>query len=140
MPFKSKAQRRKFAELLVKGEISPETFEEWNRDTGGAQLPERVKRAAKQVKKKKAKPKSKRTTRVSGRRKRKGRNASHEPPQLLVRQTTSFARTATALKSIVTRSATFTAPPGPPRNGVIPKSVCLTENVEPPPGCLPRSG
>ena len=24
MPFKSKAQRRKFAELLVKGEISPE--------------------------------------------------------------------------------------------------------------------
>jgi hypothetical protein len=31
MPFKSKPQRRKFAELLVKGEISPETFEEWNR-------------------------------------------------------------------------------------------------------------
>lgn len=29
MPFKSRAQRRKFAELLVKGEISPETFEEW---------------------------------------------------------------------------------------------------------------
>ena len=27
MPFKSKAQRRKFAELLVKGEISEETFE-----------------------------------------------------------------------------------------------------------------
>lgn len=42
MPFKSKAQRRKFAELLVKGEISPETFEEWNRETGGAELPERV--------------------------------------------------------------------------------------------------
>ncbi len=34
MPFKSKAQRRKFAELLVKGEISPETYEEWNRETG----------------------------------------------------------------------------------------------------------
>jgi hypothetical protein len=34
MPFKSKAQRRKFAELLVKGEISPETYEEWNRSTG----------------------------------------------------------------------------------------------------------
>jgi hypothetical protein len=48
MPFKSKAQRRKFAELLVKGEISPETFEEWNRETGTADLPERVprKRAA----------------------------------------------------------------------------------------------
>lgn len=33
MPFRSKAQRRKFAELLVKGEISPETYEEWNRAT-----------------------------------------------------------------------------------------------------------
>jgi hypothetical protein len=43
MPFKSKAQRRKFAELLVRGKISPETFEEWNRDTGSKQLPERVK-------------------------------------------------------------------------------------------------
>jgi hypothetical protein len=42
MPFKSKAERRKFAELLVKGEISEETFEEWNRSTGGARLPERV--------------------------------------------------------------------------------------------------
>ena len=47
MPFKSKAQRRKFAELLVKGEISEETFEEWNRETGGAKLPERVKAATK---------------------------------------------------------------------------------------------
>lgn len=44
MPFKSQAQRRKFAELLVKGEISPETFEEWNRETGGKKLPERVAR------------------------------------------------------------------------------------------------
>lgn len=43
MPFKSKAQRRKFAELLVKGEITPEQFEEWNRETGSAALPERVK-------------------------------------------------------------------------------------------------
>jgi hypothetical protein len=42
MPFKSQAQRRKFAELLVKGEISPETFEEWNRETGSAKLPEHV--------------------------------------------------------------------------------------------------
>jgi hypothetical protein len=42
MPFKSKAQRRKFAELLVKGKISPEVFEEWNRETGRARLPERV--------------------------------------------------------------------------------------------------
>ena len=44
MPFKSQAQRRKFAELLIKGEISPETFEEWNRETGSKRLPERVTR------------------------------------------------------------------------------------------------
>ena len=44
MPFKSKAQRRKFAELLVKGEITPAQFEEWNRATGSAELPERVRR------------------------------------------------------------------------------------------------
>ena len=42
MPFKSKAQRRKFAELLVNGKISPETYEEWNRETGSKKLPERV--------------------------------------------------------------------------------------------------
>lgn len=47
MPFKSQAQRRKFAELLVDGKISPQTFEEWNRETGGAKLPERVKPARK---------------------------------------------------------------------------------------------
>ena len=61
MPFKSQAQRRKFAQLLVEGKISNETFEEWNRETGGKKLPERVKRKAaapakkKQTKKKKAK-------------------------------------------------------------------------------------
>ena len=43
MPFKSQAQRRKFAELLVEGKISPDTFEEWNRETGRKKLPERVK-------------------------------------------------------------------------------------------------
>ena len=42
MPIKSKAQRRKFAELLVTGKISPETFEEWNRGAGNAELPERL--------------------------------------------------------------------------------------------------
>jgi len=49
MPFKSKAQRRKFAELLVEGKITPETFEEWNRETGSKVLPEHVgkKKAAK---------------------------------------------------------------------------------------------
>ncbi len=63
MPFKSKAQRRKFAELLVKGEITPETYEEWNRSTGSAELPERVKHKAKKKsssKKKRAKSKKKR--------------------------------------------------------------------------------
>ena len=58
MPIKSKAQRRKFAELLVKGEISPETYEEWNRGTGSAELPERL--HPKVVVKPKRKVKSKR--------------------------------------------------------------------------------
>jgi len=55
MPFKSKAQRRKFAELLMKGEISEETYEEWNRSTGKARLPERVKPKSRRKAKKKAK-------------------------------------------------------------------------------------
>ena len=42
MPFKSQAQRRKFAQLLVEGKISNKTFEEWKRETGGKHLPERV--------------------------------------------------------------------------------------------------
>jgi hypothetical protein len=42
MPFKSRAQRRKFAQLLVEGKISDETYEEWNRETGRKHLPERV--------------------------------------------------------------------------------------------------
>jgi hypothetical protein len=55
MPFKSQAQRRKFAQLLVEGKISNETFEEWNRSTGEKKLPERVKP--------KPKPKAKRKSR-----------------------------------------------------------------------------
>jgi hypothetical protein len=62
MAIKSKAQRRKFAELLVKGEISPETFEEWNRAAGKADLPERVHSKTTVKKKKKSKAKSKRST------------------------------------------------------------------------------
>ena len=57
MPIKSKAQRRKFAELLVKGEISPETFEKWNRGAGDAELPERIELKGKSKKKKKTKSK-----------------------------------------------------------------------------------
>jgi hypothetical protein len=52
MPFKSQAQRRKFAELLVQGKISDKTFEEWNRETGGRKLPERVKRKRARTRKK----------------------------------------------------------------------------------------
>ena len=65
MPFKSQAQRRKFAELLVKGKISNETFEEWNRETGSAKLPERVKPKAK------AKPRTKAKSKASVKRKAK---------------------------------------------------------------------
>ena len=61
MPFKSAAQRRKFAQLLVEGKISDETFEEWNRETGGRKLPERVKKK-KSAKKKAAARKSPRKT------------------------------------------------------------------------------
>jgi hypothetical protein len=66
MPFKSQAQRRKFAELLVKGEISPETYEEWNRETGGRRLPERVKKKA--TRKRKVATKRKATKRSSKKR------------------------------------------------------------------------
>jgi hypothetical protein len=65
MPIKSKAQRRKFAELLVKGEISPETFEEWNRGAGSADLPERL--HPKAVAKPKPKAKLKRAPKANAR-------------------------------------------------------------------------
>jgi hypothetical protein len=48
---KSKAQRRKFAQLLVDGKIKPEVYERWNRDAGKKQLPERVKRKKSRKKK-----------------------------------------------------------------------------------------
>jgi hypothetical protein len=73
MPFKSKAQRRKFAELLVKGEISPETFEEWNRETGDARLPERVKKPARKRAKKSKAASSKRRVRGKAGKKAKAR-------------------------------------------------------------------
>jgi hypothetical protein len=53
MPFKSQAQRRKFAQLLVEGKISNQTFEEWNRETGGRKLPERVTRPKRKTAKRK---------------------------------------------------------------------------------------
>jgi len=54
MPFKSRAQRRKFAELLVDGKITDEAYERWNRDTGRKELPERVKPKKKTTAKKRA--------------------------------------------------------------------------------------
>ena len=63
MPFKSQAQRRKFAQLLVEGKISNETFEEWNRETGAKHLPERVRRTRKTAKKSSAKSKGRRKQR-----------------------------------------------------------------------------
>ena len=72
MPFKSQAQRRKFAELLVQGKISNQTFEEWNRETGAAKLPERVKRKART----KCKAKSKAKRKAAGKAKSKTKSKS----------------------------------------------------------------
>jgi hypothetical protein len=63
MPFKSQAQRRKFAQLLVEGKITGETFEEWNRETGAKKLPERVERPKARGSSKKA---SRKTTKKKG--------------------------------------------------------------------------
>jgi len=72
MPFKSQAQRRKFAQLLVEGKISPQTYEEWNRETGGKKLPERVKPKAKarSTSRPKRKPRTKIKTRSRSKRSR----------------------------------------------------------------------
>ena len=63
MPIKSKAQRRKFAQLLVEGKITPETFEEWNVETGSKKLPERAKAKTTAGKKKSATKKRKKKSR-----------------------------------------------------------------------------
>jgi hypothetical protein len=65
MPMKSKAQRRKFAELLVTGKIAPDVYERWNRETGSAKLPERVR------------PKSKRRRKTT----RKTKKKTRRPPR-----------------------------------------------------------
>ena len=70
MPFKSQAQRRKFAQLLVEGKISNQTFEEWNRETGDKKLPERVastRRGRKNGTRKRRTPTGKARTRTSSR-------------------------------------------------------------------------
>jgi hypothetical protein len=50
---KSKAQRRKFAELLVEGKIDKDVYERWNRAAGSRDLPERVGKKRKKKKRKK---------------------------------------------------------------------------------------
>lgn len=70
MPFKSKAQRRKFAQLLVEGKIKDETYEEWNRSTGRKELPERVTPKDKPKAKARAKPKPKSTAKAKPKTKR----------------------------------------------------------------------
>jgi hypothetical protein len=77
VPFKSQAQRRKFAELLVKGEISPETYEQWNRETGSQRLPERVKRKRRAKAKPTPKPKAKRAAKQTT----AGRKRARRPRQ-----------------------------------------------------------
>jgi hypothetical protein len=64
MAIKSKAQRRKFAQLLVEKKIDPEVYERWNRGAGKRALPEHVK-------KKKAKSKRTKENAAGRRRKRK---------------------------------------------------------------------
>ena len=70
MPFNSQAQRRKFAQLLVEGKISNETFEEWNKETGSASLPERVKRKAKKKQRKSRKTSKRKKAPARGRKRR----------------------------------------------------------------------
>jgi hypothetical protein len=67
MPIKSQAQRRKFAELLTKGEISPEVYERWNREAGSKELPEHVKPKAKRASK--ARPKRTTASKTTNKRK-----------------------------------------------------------------------
>jgi hypothetical protein len=62
MPFKSQAQRRKFAQLLVEGKIPADTFEEWNREPGSKRLPDHV-RSTRAPKKSVRKKSARRTTR-----------------------------------------------------------------------------
>lgn len=42
MPFKSEAQRRKFAEMVRQGKMKQSEFDKWNSETPKGPLPERV--------------------------------------------------------------------------------------------------
>ena len=47
MPWKSKAQMRKFGVLAAEGKISEATFNKWAKEKGKKKLPERVKKKKK---------------------------------------------------------------------------------------------
>jgi hypothetical protein len=82
MPFKSQAQRRKFAQLLVEGKISNETFEEWNRETGSKKLPDHVKpKARAKSKSRSRKPKAKTSAKPKSRATRKPRAKAKRAPR-----------------------------------------------------------
>ena len=53
MAVKSRAQRRKFAQLLIEGKIDGEVYERWNREAGKKKLPERVKKKKRKAEKRK---------------------------------------------------------------------------------------
>jgi hypothetical protein len=78
MPIKSKAQRRKFAQLLVEGKITDEVYERWNREAGSKELPERVKPKPKAAAKRGPKRK---TARRKARPKAKGARAKSRRPR-----------------------------------------------------------
>lgn len=42
MPFLSKAQMKKFAEMVKQGTMKQSTFDQWNRETDHKKLPERI--------------------------------------------------------------------------------------------------
>ena len=60
MAVKSRAQRRKFAQLLIEGKIDREVYERWNREAGRKKLPERVRRKKKKSKRKRRRKSSRR--------------------------------------------------------------------------------
>ena len=106
MPLKSKAQRRKFAELLLKGDITEEAFERWNRETGSAELPERVgdlrRKPAKKTKRTKRATRTKRTIRAK-KTKRKAR--AKRPSSRGTRRTVSKRKSAVRRKTGTKRAA-----------------------------------
>jgi hypothetical protein len=50
VPFKSEAQKAKFAQMVKEGKMSQATFDEWNKETP-SKLPERVDSRSKKIKK-----------------------------------------------------------------------------------------